>query len=356
MSSGSSRSTEPDVRFVGDRRRAARHRRDDADRVARLHRRLLLLQVPDVLVVDVDVDEAAQLALLVVQVRLQPGVLRRQVGEQLADGRAVGVDGVLLIGVRPQRCGNQNFRRHVKLALFETGSIVLADTTTVMSLGARRPRPTRSRTRTSATRDRDRTATAAPDDRDASDRTRAARRRARSRAAPPAGSRTAAPETGAAALLRSCSAARTTSRSRGRRVPTSAPQHSCGYVSSPCRRIARVDRRAINDQRVAQSSAVQNVSVRYFSAPSGKTVTMTPRSSRRATSSDRGERRAGRDADQQPFLAREPPHHLVRALGARRADPRRRASDRRCRARSPTPCASALRGRGTASPAETRSA
>ena len=43
-------------------RRAAGDRRNDAHRVARLERRLILLQIPDVIVVDVDVDEAAQLA------------------------------------------------------------------------------------------------------------------------------------------------------------------------------------------------------------------------------------------------------------------------------------------------------
>src|SRR6185369_12553512 len=42
--------------------RAACDRRDDADGVVGLHRGLLLLQVADVLVVDVDIDEAAQLA------------------------------------------------------------------------------------------------------------------------------------------------------------------------------------------------------------------------------------------------------------------------------------------------------
>src|SRR5207247_2145098 len=62
--------------------------------------------------VHVDVDEAAQLALFVVQVRFQPWMLRGQVRQQLADRGAIGVDGVLLIGVRPQRSRNQDFRRH----------------------------------------------------------------------------------------------------------------------------------------------------------------------------------------------------------------------------------------------------
>ena len=56
---------------VGRRRSAACDRRDDADGVAGLHGRLLLLQIPDVVVVDVDVDEAAQLPLVVVEMRLE---------------------------------------------------------------------------------------------------------------------------------------------------------------------------------------------------------------------------------------------------------------------------------------------
>ena len=92
-------------------------RRDDADRVAGRDRRLLLLQVADIFVVQIDVDEAAQLALLVEQMVLQPGVLLRQIGEQLAHRRAVSLDRVLLIRVRPERCWNQNFRRHANRPL-----------------------------------------------------------------------------------------------------------------------------------------------------------------------------------------------------------------------------------------------
>jgi hypothetical protein len=51
------------------RRCPAGDRRDDADRVARRHRRLFLLQVADILFVHVHVDEASQLALLVIEVR-----------------------------------------------------------------------------------------------------------------------------------------------------------------------------------------------------------------------------------------------------------------------------------------------
>ena len=103
----------PDTTHIGvGGRHSTRDRRDDADGVARLHRRLLFLQIPDVFVVHVHVDEAAQASLLVVQMPLQAPVLRRQVDEKLADRVPLGIDRVLLIRVRPERCRNQDFRRH----------------------------------------------------------------------------------------------------------------------------------------------------------------------------------------------------------------------------------------------------
>ena len=88
----------------------ARDRRDDADGVAAVHRRLLVLQIADILVVHVDVDEAAQLSLLVVEMGLEAAVPPRQIGEQFAHGRAGDVDGVLFIRVRPERRRDENFR------------------------------------------------------------------------------------------------------------------------------------------------------------------------------------------------------------------------------------------------------
>ena len=96
---------------------AARHRRDDAHGVVRRDGRLLLLQIPDVLVVHVYVDEAAQSALLVVEMRFQASVLPRQIREQLADGRAARVDRVLLIRVRPERCRDEDFRHDAECPL-----------------------------------------------------------------------------------------------------------------------------------------------------------------------------------------------------------------------------------------------
>src|SRR5262245_35008914 len=87
-------------------------RRNDADRVSRLHRRVLFLEIADVLVVQVDVDETPELALLVVEVRREPGVRRGEIDEQLANRRAVDFDSVLLSSERPKRSRNQNLVSH----------------------------------------------------------------------------------------------------------------------------------------------------------------------------------------------------------------------------------------------------
>src|SRR5436853_35782 len=82
---------------------ASRDGRNDAHGVGGGHRCLLLLQIADIFVVHVDIDEAPQLPLLVVQVRLETAVPARQIGQQIADRGAVGVDRFFLIGVRPER-------------------------------------------------------------------------------------------------------------------------------------------------------------------------------------------------------------------------------------------------------------
>src|SRR5262249_12697874 len=64
--------------------RAARYRRDDADLVLLPDLCLVLLQIADVLAVDEDVDEAAQLAACVEEVFLQIRELRGQFVERFA--------------------------------------------------------------------------------------------------------------------------------------------------------------------------------------------------------------------------------------------------------------------------------
>src|SRR5207247_53105 len=150
--------------------------------------------------VDVDVDEAPQPPLVVVQVRLEAGVLARQIAQHLADGLALDIDRVLLIGVRPERGGNQDSRRHDEACPLRKSIDLLS--ATKRSRRAPSPmRPRRSRTQRSATHDRDRTATAVPGGPDANDRTPAALRPVRPRAAPQHDNRRAARESAAAALL-----------------------------------------------------------------------------------------------------------------------------------------------------------
>ena len=59
-------------------------------------RRRVLVQVADVFVVQVDVDEAAQLAFIVEELLAQVGILRGQRGQHFADGGAGELDGILL--------------------------------------------------------------------------------------------------------------------------------------------------------------------------------------------------------------------------------------------------------------------
>ena len=98
------------------RRRGRAHtagdRRDDAERVARLHRGPFPIEVPNVLVIQIDVDEAPELPFVVVKMLLQPLVLRREVAEQLADGGAVDFDDVLLAGKGPKGRGDIDLGGH----------------------------------------------------------------------------------------------------------------------------------------------------------------------------------------------------------------------------------------------------
>ena len=73
------------------------------------HRRRVLAQIADVFVVQVDVDEAAQLAFVVVEMCLRrSAMLGGQRVEHLADGRPGELDGILLPGELAQRRRDQN--------------------------------------------------------------------------------------------------------------------------------------------------------------------------------------------------------------------------------------------------------
>src|SRR5438093_2235204 len=134
----------------------------------------------------------------------------------------------------------------------------------------------------SAMRDPDRTVTAGPDDPDENDRTPGALHRAHAPAARPSGNRTDAPESGAGDPPLSCWATPLFRARDHRRQRAHRSIHGDTFLpharESPCQPLAPT-------QGGAQSSTSQNFSVKYFSAPSGNMVTITPRSNRRATSS-----------------------------------------------------------------------
>ena len=161
---------------------------------------LLPIEVADVFVVQVDVDEAAELALVVVEVLLQRLRASTSAGQQLADSGAFDFDDVLLAGEGPQaewECeslwpwsgltsqgsgltdqdGRALLRRtptDPRCSVQERRSTALAGHHRDDDVGERRP-----------ARGRDRTATAAPDGRGANGRSRAARDR------PPSAARSA---------------------------------------------------------------------------------------------------------------------------------------------------------------------
>src|SRR5437870_13632824 len=87
-------------------------RGDDRDLVAILERGLLRLEESDVLFVDVDVDEAPQLARLVDESFLQPGKLALQVFDQALDRVALGLDLGVALRDRAERGRDPYEHRH----------------------------------------------------------------------------------------------------------------------------------------------------------------------------------------------------------------------------------------------------
>ena len=91
---------------------ASRDCRDDADFVAVLERRLAVFEEADVLLVDIDVDEAAHLAFFIHEAFLDAGEARLQFDERLADGGGVDFDQLLVVGQLAERRGDADFFWH----------------------------------------------------------------------------------------------------------------------------------------------------------------------------------------------------------------------------------------------------
>src|SRR5207244_11270414 len=91
---------------------------NDRDLVAVLERGLLRLEEPDVLLVDIDVDEAPELARLVHESFLQPGELAFQVVHQALDRVALGLDLGVALRDRAERGRGPYEHRHAGCSFF----------------------------------------------------------------------------------------------------------------------------------------------------------------------------------------------------------------------------------------------
>src|SRR6266849_8456787 len=91
---------------------ASRDRGDDGDVIAGLERRLVALEEANVLLVDVDVDEAAHLAALVHEALLEAGELRLQALDQAGDGVGLAFDLGLALRQRAQWRGDADEHGH----------------------------------------------------------------------------------------------------------------------------------------------------------------------------------------------------------------------------------------------------
>src|SRR5436853_6429464 len=94
------------------RRRAPGDTGDDRHRVARLHRRLALGELPDVPVVHVDVYKAAEPTVRGIEVRLQRCVLAGEPIEQLPHTACLELDRVPPAHERAERRRDQNRHCH----------------------------------------------------------------------------------------------------------------------------------------------------------------------------------------------------------------------------------------------------
>ena len=88
--------------------RATRNARNNGKRIRIVHRRRVLVHVADIFVVQIDIDETAQLAFVVVEMLLQIREARGQRGQHFADGLAGEIDGIVLVGELPQRGRDQD--------------------------------------------------------------------------------------------------------------------------------------------------------------------------------------------------------------------------------------------------------
>ena len=79
---------------------AAGDRWNDADQITVLDGGVVFIEITDVFIVEIHIDEAAQLTVVAKEMILEVGVLVDEALEQLADSTAGDIDLGLLVGIR----------------------------------------------------------------------------------------------------------------------------------------------------------------------------------------------------------------------------------------------------------------
>src|SRR6266850_3801153 len=128
------------------RRRPPGNTRDNGDRVAGLHRRLALGELPDVPIVHVHVHKAAQPAVGGKEVRFQGGVLPGEPLEQLPHTPSLQLDGIPPAHERAERGRDQNCHCHTtfrsSLVMGSSSKVPRSAVRTQLFNSPPRPRPT----------------------------------------------------------------------------------------------------------------------------------------------------------------------------------------------------------------------
>src|SRR5690349_14753739 len=93
-------------------RLAAGNSGNNADLVAVLQWRFLVLKEANIFFIDVNIDEAADSAVLVEQSFFDTGETRLQLRNDGSDNIGVDFDQLLVVGELPERCWNANFGWH----------------------------------------------------------------------------------------------------------------------------------------------------------------------------------------------------------------------------------------------------
>jgi hypothetical protein len=131
-----------------DRRPPARDARHDREHVTLAHRGVGGIQLPDVGVVEIQVDEIPQAAVVLNQMALEAAVGRQEPVDHLAHGLAGELDGVAPPSEAPEWCGygHGHGHGHTSLSTSSDSGRISGCSASSVQLAASAPRPRSTRT------------------------------------------------------------------------------------------------------------------------------------------------------------------------------------------------------------------